>query len=171
MNASPQLSSFLAGHSNSSPVQANTSDKAEAILEKYGSPTSKQNQSVLVAPMTQILSNLWLGDISAAHNKFLLLKNGIKSILSLGENVGDPMYPTKFEYLVIGSSVTPNEVIKDGQYCNILQHFISCISFIKLRLAQGRGVLVHCDTGLSISPSIIIAYLAKEKGMNIPSAL
>ena len=41
MNALPQMSSFLAGHSNSSPVQANTSDKAEAILEKYGSPSSK----------------------------------------------------------------------------------------------------------------------------------
>ena len=121
--------------------------------------------------MTEILPNLWLGDISAAHNKFLLLKNGIKSILSLGEKVGEPMYPTKFEYLVIGSSITPNEVIEDGEYCNILQHFISCISFIKLRLAQSRGVLVHCDTGLSISPSIIIAYLTKEKGMNIPSAL
>ena len=70
--------------------------------------------------MTQILPNLWLGDISAAQNKFLLLKNGIKSILSLGNKVGEPMYPTKFEYLVIGSSMTPDELIEEGPYCNIL---------------------------------------------------
>ena len=121
--------------------------------------------------MTEIVPNLWLGDISAAKNKFILLKNRIKAILSLGNRVGAPMYPTKFEYLVVGSSVTPAEVIQDGPDCNILRHFLPCLRFIKYQLAQGRGVLVHCDSGLSISPSIIIAYLAKEKGMNIPSAL
>lgn len=84
-----------------------------------------------MCPMTEILPNLWLGDMSAARNKFILLKNQIKSILSLGNGVGAPMYPTKFEYLVIGSVVTPAEIIQDGPECNILRHFLPCLRFIK----------------------------------------
>ena len=80
--------------------------------------------------MSEVIPNLWIGNISAANNKFLLLKNEIKSILSLGTEVGMPVFPTKFEYFVVGSKVTPNETISDTENCNILRHLLPCIKFI-----------------------------------------
>ena len=80
--------------------------------------------------MSQVMPNLWIGNISAANNKFLLIKNEIKSILSLGTEIGVPVFPTKFEYFVVGSQMTPNETIENLESCNILKHFLPCIKFI-----------------------------------------
>ena len=38
-------------------------------------------------------------------------------------------------------------------------------------MIRKRAVLVHCDSGISLSPTIILAFLMKNKGINLSSAI
>ena len=50
---------------------------------------------------------------------------------------------------------------------NILKYFLPCIEFINLSVKKNQGILVHCDSGICLSPTIVLAYLIKEKGMTL----
>lgn len=115
-----------------------------------------------MSSMNKIMDNLWLGDYVGASNKFLLKKNGITHILTMGCGL-PPRFPTLFEYKVVS--------IYDCPSANIKQYFPSCIKFIKDAIAKGGTVYVHCFAGVSRSTSAICAYLIQEYGMNFSEAL
>ena len=52
---------------------------------------------------------------------------------------------------------------KDEQNENIGRHFNGVHSFIKQAILGGGVVLVHCFSGLNLSPAFVIAYLIKER--------
>ena len=132
--------------------------------------------------MVEIVPHIWLGNLNAANNKTLLHKNDIKTILtiSLGRREELPPRFSKFNNYVL--ILTQNVGMLDDNIpnfnsLNLLEHLMLPIRIVKESLkdiwksksGQG-GILIHCQTGLTLSPSILIGYLIKERGMTMKSA-
>jgi len=73
-----------------------------------------------------IVDGLWLGDMGAAYNKFMLKKNGITHILTVAQGIL-PKFPTMFNYKLIN--------ILDIPSANLKQYFQTCINYIKEAIA------------------------------------
>lgn len=54
---------------------------------------------------------------------------------------------------------------------NIIQYFPETYEFIKNALAGKGRVLVHCQAGVSRSPTIVAAYIMREKQLSAQQAL
>ncbi|KAJ6558000.1 hypothetical protein B0H19DRAFT_125381 [Mycena capillaripes] len=111
--------------------------------------------------MDEIIPGLWVGDLPSAKDTETLKTNNIFSILS-----------------AMRGRVTINEtfirhqiLIDDTEEQDVLVHFIPAITFIQAELDKGRGVLVHCQAGMSRSVTIVAAYLMYTKNIDTQSAL
>ncbi|KAJ7031964.1 hypothetical protein C8F04DRAFT_1108759 [Mycena alexandri] len=111
--------------------------------------------------MDEIIAGLWVGDISSATDTKTLKANKIFSILS-----------------AMRGRVTINEtfirhqiLLDDTEEEDVLVHFIPAITFIQAELDKGRGVLVHCQAGMSRSVTLVAAYLMYTQNINPQAAL
>ncbi|KAF9078683.1 hypothetical protein BDP27DRAFT_1310007 [Rhodocollybia butyracea] len=62
-------------------------------------------------------------------------------------------------------------LLDDSEEEDILIHLLPAITFIQSELDKGRGVLVHCQAGISRSATIVAAYLMYNRKMNVEEAL
>ena len=135
---------------NDNPLNNETTDNIinNNNLLIYGVIPSIPNVSrPVLAPLSQITENLYLGNLYDAQNISYLLKIGIQKVLSL---ITDPQllyYPKEIEHKLIKINDFPRE--------NIIQYFGECLLFIE----DNRKILVHCVAGASRSATIVIAYL------------
>ncbi|KAJ6472654.1 hypothetical protein DFH09DRAFT_1057900 [Mycena vulgaris] len=111
--------------------------------------------------MDEIIPGLWVGDLPSATDTATLKANQIFSILS-----------------AMRGRVTINEtfirhqiLLDDTEEADILVHFVPAITFIQAELDKGRGVLVHCQAGMSRSVTIVAAYLMYTENIDPPTAL
>ncbi|KAJ7108682.1 hypothetical protein C8R44DRAFT_803346 [Mycena epipterygia] len=111
--------------------------------------------------MDEIIPGLWVGDLPSATDTQTLKSNKIFSILS-----------------AMRGRVTINEtfvrhqiLLDDTAEEDVLVHFIPAITFIQAELDKGRGVLVHCQAGMSRSVTIVAAYLMYTQNIDTQSAL
>ncbi|KAK7044814.1 hypothetical protein R3P38DRAFT_2881005 [Favolaschia claudopus] len=111
--------------------------------------------------MDEIIPGLWVGDLPSAKDTETLKANNIFSILS-----------------AMRGRVTINEtfvrhqiLLDDTEEADILVHFIPSITFIQAELDKGRGVLVHCQAGMSRSVTIVAAYLMYSEHIDTQTAL
>lgn len=102
-----------------------------------------------------------MGDLPSATNTETLKANNIFSILS-----------------AMRGRVTINEtfirhqiLLDDTAEADIMVHFIPAITFIQAELDKGRGVLVHCQAGMSRSVTIVAAYLMYTQNIDPTAAL
>ena len=108
--------------------------------------------------INEILPRLYLSGDSAATNESTLTDRGITHILNLTMNV-----PNKFSPELSYKQVS----IVDGPGADtdeIQTHFKETFDFIESALKQNaqNSVLVHCNAGISRSPSFVIAYLLQK---------
>ena len=97
-----------------------------------------------------IKDKLYLGNYDFALNNNLLKEKNISCILVCGSEL-ECKFENEFKYLKIDL----NDYIEDS----LLPHIDKCIQFIKEN--QDKRIFIHCNAGISRSPSIIIAYLIK----------
>ncbi len=90
----------------------------------------------------------------AAQDDEALKHKKIKSIVSILRDY-QPSFPEIFNYLVINCD--------DLASANLIMHFSQTTAWIENALERGN-VLVHCQAGVSRSPSIIAAYLMEKEG-------
>lgn len=111
--------------------------------------------------MHQIIPNLWLGDFISAIDTKALKSNGIGAVLSVmkGEM---PIHPTFIRHQI---------EIDDTSDDDILTHLIPAVQFIQSQLDKKRGVLVHCQAGISRSPTVVAAYLMFNSDIDSQTAL
>ncbi|TFK34431.1 hypothetical protein BDQ12DRAFT_689589 [Crucibulum laeve] len=62
-------------------------------------------------------------------------------------------------------------LLDDTENEDILIHLLPSIHFIQAELEKGRGVLVHCQAGVSRSATIVTAYLMYSRNMDTTTAL
>jgi hypothetical protein len=102
--------------------------------------------------MSEVLPGLYLGNACDAKDMNLLQKNQIKSIINISKTV-PCYYEDSFDYL--------NLPCNDSIHENILQYFENAFEYIEKKLSENKNVLVHCQGGISRSPSFVIGYLMR----------
>ena len=100
-----------------------------------------------------IKGKLYLGNYDFALNKDLLKNKNISCIIVCGSEL-ECKFPNEFQYLKINL----NDYIEDS----ILPYIDQCMEFINDN--NDKKIFIHCNAGVSRSPSIVISYLIK--GLN-----
>ncbi|MBW2476096.1 MAG: dual specificity protein phosphatase family protein [Deltaproteobacteria bacterium] len=110
-----------------------------------------------VKTINHVRQYLALGSRLCAENRGLLVENGIDAILSLAATkpgLKTPHLTVEFQDRV----PLPDAAI------------VECMGFIKFQLEKGRRVLLHCEMGISRSPSICACYLHEHEGLPLEEA-
>ncbi|KAF7325997.1 hypothetical protein MKEN_00450600 [Mycena kentingensis (nom. inval.)] len=111
--------------------------------------------------MDEIIPGLWVGDLPSATDTATLKANKIFSILS-----------TMRGRVTIHETFIRHQIqLDDTEETDVLIHFIPAITFIQAELDKGRGVLVHCQAGMSRSVTIVAAYLMYTQNIDTEAAL
>ncbi|EGZ11984.1 hypothetical protein PHYSODRAFT_303805 [Phytophthora sojae] len=110
---------------------------------------------------TVILDHVLLGSRENAEDSQLLNFLGITHICNCAKQVGNS-FEGEFIYLKLN--------LKDSQDEELIPHFQTVAKFIK-RVERLRGrVLIHCISGASRSPALLVAYLMIDKDMSLLDA-
>ncbi|PPR00800.1 hypothetical protein CVT24_000732 [Panaeolus cyanescens] len=111
--------------------------------------------------MDQVIPGLWIGDLPSALDAPSLRANGVYSILSA----------MRGKITINETFVRHQIMVDDSESTDILTHFIPSIRFIQSELEKGRGVLVHCQAGISRSATIVAAFLMYTQNIEPQAAL
>ncbi|KAJ8596152.1 hypothetical protein M405DRAFT_805862 [Rhizopogon salebrosus TDB-379] len=111
--------------------------------------------------MDEVVRGLWIGDLPSALDVKGLKERNIFSIVSAMRGK-----------VTIHATFNKYQVnIDDSENEDVLVHFLPSISFIQSELDKGRGVLVHCQAGVSRSATIVAAYLMHSLKLDPASAV
>ncbi|EIN08594.1 hypothetical protein PUNSTDRAFT_114048 [Punctularia strigosozonata HHB-11173 SS5] len=119
------------------------------------------SDDVEYAHMNEVVPGLWIGDIQSASDAEALRSKNIHSILSAMRGRVS-IHPTFIHQQI---------AVDDEEEADILPHLVPAISFIQAELEKGRGVLVHCQAGMSRSATIVAAYLMYSQNIDATTAL
>lgn len=111
---------------------------------------------------TQSGGRLFIGGKDNALDKKWLHSMNIARIVNVSTNI-ECYFKEEFMYLRIPC--------KDEITTSISDYFEEAVVFIDQAMRSGRGVLVHCEQGMSRSCTIILAYLMQCQGLPLLSAL
>ena len=104
-----------------------------------------------------ITDKVFLGNYDAAKSKDLLIKNNITHVLTYGKYM-ELKFKNDFKYLQLNIE----DIIEE----DIENYFKIAFDFIE----SGETVFVHCNAGVSRSPSIVIAYLMRKNKLTFLQA-
>ncbi|KAJ7915036.1 protein-tyrosine phosphatase-like protein [Mycena leptocephala] len=113
----------------------------------------------------QMSGALYLGSLSAVNDHPLLKAHGITHLVQALEAPWAP--PARKEDGFVAYSID----IRDKESVDLRPHLEAACVYIERALRRGEGVLVHCQQGVSRSPSIVIAYLIRNHAMSYDAAL
>ncbi|KAH8829287.1 hypothetical protein DL96DRAFT_1527004 [Flagelloscypha sp. PMI_526] len=115
----------------------------------------------LIMSMDEVIPRLWVGDLRSALDVALLRSNGVFSVLSA----------MRGKVRIHETFIRHQIDLDDSEEEDIIVHFLPSISFIQAELDKGRGVLVHCQAGMSRSVAIVAAYIMYTEKKNPQEAL
>merc|ERR1711902_49462 len=111
---------------------------------------------------TQVLPHLYLGNMRDASDMASLDRLNIRYILNVTAKPPTYSIPQGFQYKHLEAA--------DNGIQNLRQFFEEAFDFIDEAKKAGTGVLVHCQAGISRSPTIAVAYLMKHYPMAMADA-
>jgi len=113
-------------------------------------------------PASQVTNFLYVGNMKDASDPAVLARLGIDHVLNVTTAV--PGYTP-------ADTITYKQLhAADNGYQNLRQYFGEAFEFIDLARARGGAVLIHCQAGVSRSPTIAVAYLIKNFPMTMVDA-
>ena len=131
----------------------------------YEQVEGKIKDLIASAPDPQVAEiiegHLFLGSQDAALNLQELEAKNVKFILNVAFGVSNA-FPNLFTY--------KNVEILDVEESDVSFHFEDCFQFINLAKKENKGVLVHCNAGISRSSTIVIAYIMKHLSLPFQEA-
>ena len=113
-------------------------------------------------PASEVTRFLFVGNMKDAGDTEVLKRLGIDHVLNLTST--KPLYKTSQDI------VYKQLHVADNGYQNLRQYFEEAFEFIELAKARGGAVLIHCQAGVSRSPTIAVAYLIKNFPMSMIEA-
>ncbi|KAF9013338.1 protein-tyrosine phosphatase-like protein [Cyathus striatus] len=115
----------------------------------------------------EILPGLYLGPFVASKNMETLRSLQITHIVCIRDAKEAfsvrPRFPEHFKYLVLD--------VEDNEEQNLIRLFPDAKNFIDTAIAQGGRVLVHCNGGISLSPSFVVMFVMQHYKMSWEEAL
>ncbi|KAI0032407.1 hypothetical protein K488DRAFT_78503 [Vararia minispora EC-137] len=111
--------------------------------------------------MNEIFPGLWVGDLLSTKDLDSLRAHNIHSILSA----------MRGKIAIHETFLRHQILLDDTEDADILQHLVPAITFIDAELRKGRGVLVHCQAGMSRSAAVAAAYVMYHKNVDAQTAL
>merc|ERR1711884_992943 len=154
-------SSLCEDHLMRSPSDGQQS--SEPGLPQPPSPTDiPATKDIENHPATKVADFLFLGNINDAANSETLTALGIDHVLNV--TAVTPSYK-------MSNKITYKQLLAaDNGSQNIKQYFDEAFLFIDAAKKSGGSVLIHCQAGVSRSPTIAIAYLIKYFSMKMLDA-
>jgi len=154
-------SSLCEDHLMRSPSEAHQSNAPG--LPQPPSPTDiPVTKDIENHPATKVADFLFLGNINDAANTETLTALGIDHVLNV--TAVSPSYQ-------MSNKITYKQLLAaDNGSQNIKQYFDEAFLFIDAAKKSGGSVLIHCQAGVSRSPTIAIAYLIKYFSMKMLDA-
>ena len=113
-------------------------------------------------PATKVLPHLFLGNMRDASDMDVLSRLNIRYILNVTAKPPQYTIGPGFRYKHLEAA--------DNGLQNIRQFFEEAFEFIDEAKENNTGVLVHCQAGISRSPTIAVAYLMKHYPMPMSDA-
>jgi len=110
----------------------------------------------------EVLPNVYVGDVYAAHNVDELKKRNITHVVNAVLGVVPP-FPEQFKYLHVKLLDCPGE--------NVMAHFENTSKFIEDALAGGGKVFIHCLQGVSRSATIAAAFAIYSQQISTEDAI
>jgi protein-tyrosine phosphatase len=113
--------------------------------------------------MSEIVDNLFLGDIDDVQSLNFISDHNIQLIINAAEEVSVPDYANVNKVI----NLNWKDSLKQPISFNLLDELIETINEY---LHDGKGVLVNCYAGISRSTTIIVAYMMKMYNMKFKKA-
>ncbi|KAF8551665.1 hypothetical protein OG21DRAFT_1444842 [Imleria badia] len=111
--------------------------------------------------MDEIVPRLWIGNLRSALDVESLKAKKIFSVVTAMRGK-----------ITINATFNKYQInVDDSTDEDVLVHFLPSISFIQKELDKERGVLVHCQGGISRSATIVAAYLMYTLKLDPSAAL
>ncbi|KAI0738587.1 protein-tyrosine phosphatase-like protein [Daedaleopsis nitida] len=128
-------------------------------------PYPRYDLDPLVHIPSRIFPRLWLSSRSTAVDATQLAALNVTHIVSVIER--QPKIPRMHN-----NPTTVHYALQDSEDADILRHLGSATAFIRAALSDPSNVvLVHCERGISRSPTIVCAYLIATLGYAPQTAL
>ncbi|XP_073980311.1 dual specificity phosphatase puckered isoform X3 [Rhodnius prolixus] len=132
------------------------------------SPPPPQDPDIESHPPSRVLPFLYVGNARDAKDLDLLKDLGVTRVLNV---------TLQATIQLSGSTSSDGNVIayrqlpaSDSTQQNIKQYFEEAFSFIEEARKNNSNVLIHCQAGVSRSPTIAIAYIMKHRGLTMIEA-
>eukprot|EP01114_Cavostelium_apophysatum_P020162 TRINITY_DN6683_c0_g1_i2.p1 TRINITY_DN6683_c0_g1~~TRINITY_DN6683_c0_g1_i2.p1 ORF type:complete len:255 (+),score=44.40 TRINITY_DN6683_c0_g1_i2:466-1230(+) len=126
---------------------------------------SLQPEDELKIHKADCLEFFTLGTRAEALNKQFLVDHNLKRVLTVATEKEIPSFDERAD------GVTYQRVaIKDNGVDELTPHLDEAMQFLKEGEERHERTLIHCVEAKSRSPSLLIAYLMKEKGFSLKEA-
>merc|ERR1712012_604025 len=153
----------LMHNNNNRPPNTASSSPSSKFLPDLPSPSDLcDTKDIENHPATQVLPHLYLGNMRDAPDMTSLSRLNIQYVLNVTAKQPSYHLPPGFHYKHLEAA--------DSGLQNLRQFFEEAFSFIDEAKKAGAGVLVHCQAGISRSPTIAVAYLMKHSPMAMADA-
>ncbi|KAE8589335.1 hypothetical protein XENTR_v10017532 [Xenopus tropicalis] len=125
-------------------------------LTSFPKPSYDQGSPVEILPF------LYLGSAYHASRCEFLANLHITALLNVSRKSSSDLCKEQYSYKWIP--------VEDNHTADISSHFQEAIDFIDTIKRAGGRVLVHCEAGISRSPTICMAYLMKTRRFRLEEA-
>lgn len=127
----------------------------------HKSVTEKYSSASLVLKEKEEQGALLVGDCTSPADKHILKPHRILTIITVGQDSEPEKKEEGVQYIL--HNVLDNKSQKIGELLDKV--------YEEIEAGRGRGgVLVHCFTGISRSPSFVIAYLMRKRALSYDDA-
>ncbi|XP_006755254.1 PREDICTED: dual specificity protein phosphatase 21 [Myotis davidii] len=124
-------------------------------------PTEALPQPFRSRGLSQLTSNLYIGNAMAANNRYLLTTHRITTVINISVEIVNT-FIDNIQYVKIPVHDSPRARI--GYFFDAIADYVHVVA-----LCQGR-TLVHCHAGISRSSTVCMAYLMKYHALTLHEA-
>ena len=103
--------------------------------------------------IVEVVPGLFMGDLSTSQNFTILREKKIDVIINLCAKNEERVTCDEIQYI--------DFKLSDREDFEILGHFDHICSLIHEKIEQNQKVFVHCQKGISRSPTIMMAYMIR----------